>query len=81
MWRLARRLILWVMRPIGTIRNLRQHDQSLGRVLQERLSELRNASDANDTAALRSGVASRRHRRETRELRTVLTGTLSRLAE
>lgn len=81
MWHRARGVMIWLLRPIGMMRNMIQHDRSLGRVLEERLTELRSASAANDTQAARSGIANQRHRRETRELKTVLAGTLSRLAE
>jgi len=70
----------WSLVP-GFIRNMVQRGRSLDRVSQDSLENLRAAAKANTVEARRSSMASHVHRRETRALRTVLAGTLSRLAE
>lgn len=71
---------MWDLVP-GWVRNMVQRDRSLSRVTQESLDHLRAAALANTVEARRTRAATSGHRRETRALKTVLEGTLSRLAE
>lgn len=70
----------WSLLP-GWVRNIVQRSRSLERVTQDSLSHLRAAAEANSEGARRVSAASFTHRRETRALKVVLEGTLSRLAE
>lgn len=68
----------WSLLP-GWVRNMVQRSRSLERVTKDSLNHLRTAVEANSTEARRASAASSLHRRETRALKTVLEGTLSRL--
>lgn len=65
----------------GWLRNHLQRDQSMARMMDTRRRQLQNVSDQNFIAATRTQVSIDNHAFEAAQLRQVLAGTLSRLAE
>jgi hypothetical protein len=70
----------WSLVP-GFIRNIVQRRRSLSKLAQDGLVHLAAAEQANSSEASRVRAATTMHRRETRALKIVLAGTLSKLAE